>query len=408
MPRVSADEAAHSARLRALIAERIMTAGGWISFAEYMQHALYAPGLGYYSAGAVKFGEAGDFVTAPEISSFFARACARVFDGCLRQLAVGRRATGAVLEFGPGSGEFAAEALAQMHGQQTPLKTYQLLDVSADLQAVQRARLARAPYPTEWLGELPKEFTGVMFGNEVIDAMPCERFTIRGGEFWRLGVGCVAQANDASQVEFEWRARPADGACADDESFQWRAARLGQWLRARGALTDALPLPEGYCGEWHPSLRAWIRAVADSLTRGALILADYGLPRQQLYLADRVQGSLRCHHRHHAHADPFLWPGLTDITAWVDFTEVAEAAVEAGLHLAQFTTQAAFLLGSGATFVPADPREAQGLRQLLLPGEMGEAIKFMVLTRDCDMLEMLNAEPIAWQDLRDSLLLQNL
>lgn len=417
MPSVSAEEANHSTRLRARIAEQIAEARGWISFADYMQTVLYEPGLGYYSAGAIKLGEQGDFVTAPELSPFFAHACARTFDRCLRTLADGEGEQGAILEFGPGSGKFATQALTAMQSWQTPLQSYQLLEVSADLRAIQQKQLAGAPCPVTWLDRLPKEFTGVMFGNEVIDAMPAERFVIRNGEFWRLGVGCRARTASSAELEFEWRARPADGACADDGWFSAYADRLQDWLRSRGALTAEKPLPEGYCGEWHPALAAWVHAIAESLTRGVVILADYGLPRQQLYLADRSSGSLRCHQRHYAHGDPFLWPGLTDITTWVDFTAVAEAAVEAGLQLAQFTTQASFLLSSGASFVPASPSEAQGLRQLLLPGEMGEAVKFMVLTRDFSLIEALADErnaaesgvmsSLAWQDLRGSLLLQD-
>lgn len=399
MPPVTPVERAHSDRVRTRIAERIAEAGGWISFADFMQSALYEPGLGYYSAGAVKFGAAGDFVTAPEISPFFAQACARVFDRILNRLG-----SGELLELGPGSGRFAAVAMAEMHAQQTPITAYKFLEISADLRAQQRLLLVDTPYRTEWLDDIPREFTGVMFGNEVIDAMPCERFVIRDGEFWRLGVGC--DTNSLQTPAFEWRVRPADGACADDESFTARATALGEWLRSEGELTGEQSLPEGYCGEWHPHLSAWVSTMANSLDRGALILADYGLPRQQLYHPDRMTGSLRCHHRHHAHADPFLWPGLTDITAWVDFTAVAEAGLAAGLQLAQFTTQTAFLLESGLAATPANSRESQGLRQLLMPGEMGESVKFMVLTREPAWLETPGVQSISLQDLRDSLRLQ--
>lgn len=399
MPAIEPQAAAHSARLSERIDEAIAQAGGWIPFSRYMQLALYEPGLGYYSAGAVKFGAAGDFVTAPELSPFFARACAQVFDRLLRALGGGDW-----LELGPGSGRFAADALIAMQSMQTPLQQARLLEVSADLRAVQQARLSNASLPMTWLDCIPKEFSGVMFGNEVMDALPCERFVVRDGQFWRLGVGRAARSAVDAVPTFEWRMRPADGACADDDAFQTHAADLTRWLISRGALA-ATRLPEAYCGEWHPALSAWVQTLADSLSAGAVVLADYGLPRQQLYHPDRVTGSLRCHHRHHAHADPFLWPGLTDITSWVDFTAVAEAGLAAGLHLAQFTTQTAFLLGSGLIPSPTTPHEAQGLRQLLLPGEMGEAVKFMVLTRDPALADCLAAPDFVTQDLRDSLLL---
>lgn len=399
MPLVEPQAAVHSLRLSERIAEVIAQAGGWIPFSRYMQIALYEPGLGYYSAGAVKFGASGDFVTAPEISPFFATACARVFDRLLRAIGGGDW-----LELGPGSGRFAVDVLHAMRALQTPVRQAGLLEVSADLRAVQQAALSTAPIPVTWFDHLPKEFSGVMFGNEVMDALPCERFVVRGGQFWRLGVGQTAQSRSERSPTFEWRARPADGACNDDAVFQAHMAQLAEWVSARGGLAAA-QWPDGYCGEWHPALSAWVKTLADSLSAGALVLADYGLPRQQLYHPDRVTGSLRCHHRHHAHADPFLWPGLTDITAWIDFTTVAEAGLAAGLHCAQFTTQTAFLLASGSNLSPATPREAQGLRQLLLPGEMGEAIKFMVLTRDPAIVASHEGPGFALQDLRDSLLL---
>lgn len=391
LPPPSAEAAAHSSRLEAAIDAAIVAAGGWLSFADYMQLALYAPGLGYYAAGAGKFGGAGDFVTAPEISPLFAEVCAAQLDPVLRALGGGE-----VLELGPGTGRFAAGALAGFRALGTPLTGYSLLEVSPDLRARQQALLAEAgasAVAPRWLDRLPAPFRGVVFANEVIDALPCERFVMQGGAPWRLGVGRAGPA-------FEWRGRPADGACPGDDEFVAAMA-----LRLDGLAAAGVALPDGCCGEFHPQLDAWVASLADSLGSGLLLFLDYGLPRAQLLHPDRLVGSLRCHYRHHAHGDPFLCPGLQDITAWVDFTALAEAGVAAGLEVAGFTTQAGFLLGGGieARLAGLDEaarlRLAPGVRRLLLPGEMGEAVKVMALAKGCDALP----PAFALQDLRRGL-----
>ena len=412
LPSPGAEAAAHSRRLAGVIGEALDAAGGWLSFADYMQLALYAPGLGYYTAGAGKFGEAGHFVTAPEISPLFPEVWAAEMDGVLRALGGGE-----VLELGPGTGRFAAGALAEFRARGTPIDGYSLLEVSPDLRARQQALLAgtdasglaggiasglAAGIMPRWTDSLPAPFRGLLFANEVVDALPCERFVMRGGAAWRLGVGRAAVTGTADAVPgFEWRARPADGACAGDAAFAAAMAQRLDELTAAGVV-----LPEGGCGEFHPQLAAWVASLADALESGLLLFVDYGLPRRQLLHPDRAMGSLRCHYRHHAHGDPFLWPGLQDITAWVDFTALAEAGVAAGLEVAGFTTQAGFLLGggiearlaarlaaptvagagadSGLSGEAGRARLAQGVRRLLLPGEMGEAVKVMALAKDCD------------------------
>ena len=403
-PLPDAEAAAHSQRLAGVIGAALDAAGGWLSFADYMQLALYAPGLGYYAAGAGKFGEVGDFVTAPEISPLFAEVCAAQIDGVLCALGGGE-----VLELGPGTGRFAAGALAEFRARGTPITGYSLLEVSPDLRARQQALLAASGQPAvempritpRWLDSLPAPFRGVLFANEVIDALPCERFVMQGGAAWRLGVG---RATGDTPL-FEWRARPADGACAGDAAFAAAMAQRLDDLDAAG-----VTLPEGCCGEFHPQLAAWVASLAEVLDSGLLLFVDYGLPRGQLLHPDRAMGSLRCHYRHHAHGDPFLWPGLQDITAWVDFTALAEAGVAAGLEVAGFTTQAGYLLGGGvearlAARLEAAPSEvaraqlAQGVRRLLLPGEMGEAVKVMALAKDCEALPTA----FALQDLRRGL-----
>jgi len=390
LPPAGADALVHSRRVAEHIAERMTAADGWLSFAEYMQLALYAPGLGYYSAGARKFGAAGDFVTAPMISPLFARCCARRFIDWL-DLQSARE----ILEFGPGTGQFAADALGLLSGSGSPLRRYRLLEVSADLRERQQQTLASTAsgdVELDWLDSLPNDFAGVVFANEILDALPCERFVVRGGELWRLGVGLASGA--VSAARFEWRMRPANGARVDDDDFRMIAARLFPNEGVNEKRSVVTNLPEGYCGEWHPSLTAWFAALAAAMDRGTVLIVDYGLPRSQLLHPQRMTGSLRCHYRHQAHGDPFLHPGLCDITAWVDFTAVAEAAMQAGFQISGFTTQAGFLLGAGidrelaaATtgLEPVDPRHialARGARTLLLPGEMGEAVKCMLLTRD--------------------------
>jgi len=418
LPTPTAPALAHSTATAAFIAEQIRAQRGWISFAEYMQHALYAPGLGYYSAGAAKFGSEGDFVTAPLLSPLFSRTCARRIEHWLRSIE-----GDTLLEFGPGTGRFALDALSVLGRPESPLRRYQLLEVSADLRERQQQLLratAPAAAPTvalEWRESLPEDFRGVVFANEILDALPAERFVVRDGQWWRLGVGLgVGVDNDD---RFEWRVRPADGACSDDAIFLAEATRRQQWLTAAG-----IDLPEGYCGEWQPALEPWFKSLAGSLERAVVLIADYGLPRRQLLHPDRVQGSLRCHYRHHALGDPFFYPGLVDLTTWVDFSSVAEAAELAGFAVAGFTTQAAFLLGAGidrelsaesaareaarpqGDSLKVDPRHVEltrGVRRLMLPGEMGEAVKFMLLTRGI-AADFFEEEPaFSLQDLRASL-----
>jgi SAM-dependent MidA family methyltransferase len=401
LPALQPAERAHVAALYETLAARIRTAGGWLAFDDYMDTVLYAPGQGYYSAGAAKFGASGDFVTAPEISPLFARALARQFAEVLAVTG------GDVLEVGAGSGRFARVALAELARLGMLPERYAILDVSADLRARQRDELARAPVALAnravWLDDFPARHVGVVFANELLDALPCDRFVLRGGRPQRLGVAL-------RDGELVWAPRAADS--ADPSDLRW----LEEVERTLGACRS--DLPDGYCSEIAPRVEAWVRGLAERLERGVVILVDYGLPRSQYYHPQRVEGTLRCHFRQHAHHDPFACPGLTDITAWVDFTRVAEAADAAGLEVAGFATQAAWLLALGVESlaseslpdaagvgVDAGPvplqhlAKMQGLKRLLLPGEMGEAVKVMVLTRGWDA----PLRGLRLQDLRDSL-----
>ncbi len=361
---------AASEALRERIAARIRAAGGWLDFADYMQAALYEPGLGYYSGGARKFGEAGDFVTAPEISPLFARCVARAVAPVLAALD-----GGCVLEIGAGSGALAAALLPALAERGQLPDRYLLLEVSADLRERQQQRLAELPDGLAgrcaWLDALPaKPLRAVILANEVLDALPVSRFTWRDGGCRALGVGLAGDA-------FVWAEAPASPALATAV-----AARLGPLAGA---------LPPGYRTEICLRLDPWLAALAASLSAGLLLFADYGLVRRDYYHPQRHDGSLVCHYRHRAHADPFWLPGGQDISAWVDFTAVAEAGVAAGLELAGFSSQAAFLLAHGleaeAARLEAGAPTAGGvsgaaaLRRLLLPGEMGEYFKFMALAR---------------------------
>lgn len=370
LPALSSDERKHSERVVAHIASAVQDAGGFLSFADFMQLALYAPGLGYYSAGARKLGRSGDFTTAPESSRLFGRCVAR----CCAELL--EHARGDILETGAGSGVLAADILVALAALDTLPDRYLILEVSADLRERQRARLATLPGElasrVHWLDTLQGvRIDGLVLANEVLDALAFERFAIRQSGPKVIGV-CVDSNAQLRQAE-----APATGPLAE----------------ALAALERELdePLPVGYVSELNLRARPWIAALGDVVRRGAVLAFDYGLPRRQLYHAQRTRGTLRCHFRQIAHDDPLLNPGLQDITAWVDFTTVAEAAVSSGLDLAGFCTQAAFLLATG---IEADVAAASSdrdrvqlageARRLLLPGEMGEAFKAIALTRDCD------------------------
>lgn len=366
LPEPSAEAREHSARLARLVAARIAAGGGWMDFADYMDLALYAPGLGYYSAGTAKLGPSGDFVTAPEISPLFARCLARAIAPVLRA-----QAGASVLELGAGSGALAAQLIPALLRLGAAPERYLILEVSADLRERQRALLSPAAgqaWPAvEWLDALPDApLDGVVIANEVADALPVSRFTICDGAAQALGV-CATPGG------FGWAARPATPALA-------------------AAVSRLLPggtgaFAEGYTSEISQRLPGWIAALAAALGEGALLLCDYGMARSEYYHPQRSQGTLGCHYRHRFHDDPFHLPGLQDITAWVDFTSVAEAAQASGLEVAGYATQAHFLLDAGLDLELAGDggavplRLAQQAKTLLLPGEMGERFKVMALTR---------------------------
>ncbi|NJD30935.1 MAG: SAM-dependent methyltransferase [Gammaproteobacteria bacterium] len=336
-----------------------------------MAMALYEPGLGYYSAGARKLGAAGDFITAPEVAPVFSRCVASQCAEVLTALGGGD-----VLELGAGSGAMAAVMLAELETLEALPARYWILDVSADLRERQRATIAAAvPHLLErvhWLDRLPREFVGVVVANEVLDAMPVERFVVRGGDVLRLGVR------------------------RQDDRFAWAESRAPRGLReivARIRQEAGADWPEGYTSEVNAGLWPWLDSVAASVRRGVLLFVDYGLPRRELYAAERREGTLLCHFRHRFHDDPFTRVGLQDITAWVDFTAVAEAAEAGGLAVVGYTTQAHFLIGNDLERHLSDVSRIDLVQRvnlsrqamlLTLPGEMGERFKVIALAKGCD------------------------
>jgi len=377
LPPLSAEERRHSRAVAAHIHRELIAAGGWLSFERFMELALYAPGLGYYSAGSAKLGAGGDFVTAPEVSDLFGRCLARQ---CAAVLAV---AGGEILELGAGTGSLAAALLTELAALGTLPERYAILEVSADLAARQRARLAQLAQPLRervtWLERLPERpLQGVMLANEVADALPCRRFAWHDGAVMELGVVLAELAPGGGEHTFREQGVPAD------VSF---AAACREVLATSGA-----PVAEGYTSEVCLRLTPWIASLSESLAQGLLLLCDYGLPRRHYYHPQRVQGTLRCHYKQRAHDDPYINIGVQDLTAWVDFTRVAAAAAAAGLTVSGFVTQAAFLLGLGLPALVAEAaddisraRLAGEARRLVMPEEMGEAFKVMALTRDLDV-----------------------
>ncbi|MGB6977528.1 MAG: SAM-dependent methyltransferase [Gammaproteobacteria bacterium] len=364
LPEPGADAIAHSQRLTKLIQTEIAIQGA-LSFARFMELALYAPGLGYYSAGTHKFGIGGDFITAPDLSPLFAQCVARQCAQVLTFLKGGD-----ILEFGAGSGNLAADILLSLAEQKILPEHYFILEISADLRQRQQACLAhRAPQWLDrvvWLETLPTTFRGVVLANEVLDAMPVHRFKIHQEEIQEY---FIAFTNDA----FAWRLQKTTN------------PRLLQHIQAL-----EVALAEGYESEINLTMAPWLASINAFLQQGLILLIDYGFPRHEYYHPQRDSGTLMCHYQHRAHSNPLILLGLQDITAHIDFTQVAETADELGLEVAGFTNHASFLLSCGLLELSAltsnDPATqwttSQQIKMLTLPSEMGELFKVMALTRD--------------------------
>jgi len=363
-----ADAAAHSDRVVDVVLDEIRSAGGAMRFSQFMKIALYQPGLGYYSAGAAKLGVPGDFVTAPEVSPIFGAVLARQCAGVLAQVD-----SPSILELGAGSGRLAVDVLRKLADLDALPERYLILEVSADFSERQKTLLGREiPELVDrvtWLDRLPDEHRGVILANEVLDALPVERFVRRGDGIMQI---CVAD---------------------DDGQFIVREIEAPTLLaRAVLGIEEDLGerLADGYISEVSLAAPPWIEDLAGILRHGTMFLFDYGLSRREYYAAERSDGWLRCHFRHHAHNNPFVLPGIQDLTAWVDFTAVATVAVDNGLEVSGYVTQAHFLVGGGLDIELADfselPIDAQlklsgQVKLLTLPGEMGENFKCLGLSR---------------------------
>ncbi|HWZ72038.1 MAG TPA: SAM-dependent methyltransferase [Casimicrobiaceae bacterium] len=360
----------HSARVVAHIERMIATSGGWISFADYMGAALYAPGLGYYVAGARKFGLAGDFVTAPELTALFGEALAVPIGAVLAQLP-GRSS---VIELGPGTGRLAADVLSALAARDALPERYCLLEVSPDLRERQREHLRdRVPdlLPrVEWIGVLPEHWRGAVLANEMLDAVPPHLIARRDGGWFERGVEIVAAG------EFRFADRPL----------------------VEGPLRDAararFPGDGDYASEINPAAQALVRSLALRCDAGALLIFDYGFPASEYFHSQRNGGTLMTHYRHRAVDDPFFLPGLADLTAHVDFSAIAHAGVAGGMSLAGYATQARFLINCGILDALArrgEPqsaaylREAAAVQKLLSPAEMGELFKALAIAKGIDV-----------------------
>ena len=357
------DAQAHSEKLVQHIRQCIHAAGGHISFADYMQLALYTPGLGYYMAGAQKFGDAGDFVTAPHISPLFAQCLA---NQCLPVLdALGEQAI--ILEFGAGSGQLAHDLLLSLA--KRPPHTYYVLEPSAQLRKQQQQTLQQLPRElsckVQWLDSLPQTpLNGIIIANEVLDAMPVHQFSYARGAILE---GYVRDNGQNFTIYFDKANTP-------------------------GLVESVQQLPmnryvEQYFSEINLCLPAWLRSIADCIDKGVALLIDYGFPAHEYYHPERHQGTLMCHYQHQVHDDVFFYPGLQDLTAHVDFSAVAHAATAAGWQIAGYTTQAMFLLATGLAEIPMldDDKQQllrnQQIKKLTCPSEMGELCKVMALSQ---------------------------
>ncbi|MES2236829.1 MAG: SAM-dependent methyltransferase [Pseudomonadota bacterium] len=387
LPAPSADACTASAALTALIADEIKT-HGWISFARYMELALYAPGLGYYAGGAHKFGDhasGGDFLTAPELTPLFGQALARQ----VAQVLAASRPY--IIEAGAGSGRLAADLLLALDALGCAPEGYAILELSGELRARQAATIAQyAPQfleRVEWLNALPEKFSGCLIGNEVLDAMPTHTVCWHENGLFERGVALAENTNGEHLMFAE---RPASQALID--------------------AADILPVAAPYRGEISLVARAWVAELAGRIECGAMIFLDYGLPRRELYHPQRDGGTVRCHYRHRVHDDPFWYPGLSDITSHVDFTAVAEAGFDAGLSVLGYTSQAQFLIncGIGELLQEIGADEAPALqggraRNALMKPLRSRAVERSALSSPLRILAVADGDTVTQANLRANL-----
>jgi SAM-dependent MidA family methyltransferase len=390
LPSPSAEAISHSKRLQQHIQQQIIETDGSIPFQDYMASALYAAGLGYYVAGAHKIGQAGDFITAPEISPLFSQCVAYQCEQILQTLA--QQGTQAdILELGAGLGTMAADILLQLERLDCLPQRYFILDLSPELKQRQYDTLQqKAPHlltRVTWLSRLPQDFRGIILGNEVLDAMPVRFFNWQNNQLSEWHV-CLAtkksSENHTLASPFVLQKKPPS------DSLQQAILPMAETLQWSAHFPANLP----YTSEINTQLAAWFNSIENSLQQGTLLLIDYGYTRREYYLPERNNGTLLCHYRHHVHDDPLLYCGLQDITSSVDFTAVAESASDVGLQLAGFTSQAAFLSqtnleGLFVDALNAHPEQqyalAKQVRTLSLPAQMGERFKVMAINKSLDL-----------------------
>ena len=366
-PEPDSEALAHSARVVERVQTEIEGRGGVLPFDRYMDLVLYEPGLGYYASGTRKFGRQGDFVTAPELGSLYGRCVARQVAQILAQLD-----GGSLLEFGAGSGVLAATVLTELAERDSLPAEYLIVEVSPALRAQQQQTLAgqieQNPVKVRWLDSLPESgFRGVILANEVLDAMPIIRFRV--GAEGHMTAGVVRRNG---HFDWSWQRDPShDG-------------RIDRLVQQYGLVAD-------YTSEVNPRAAAWMQTVGRVLDAGLILVMDYGYPGAEYYHYERSDGTLMCHYQHRAHMDPFLYPGLQDLTAHVDFSAVAAAGQLAGLDIAGFTSQEAFLLSTGVLDLvahessgPVDPKLSAELKQLTLSSEMGESFKALAMVKHID------------------------
>jgi len=367
LPQPSPEALAHSDQLRRLIADLCTQADLFLTFGDYMSQVLYSPGMGYYMSGTAKFGRDGDFITAPELTPLFGAAIG------LEARRIVAECGGGILELGAGTGKLAAGLLGD---ESEDLLDYIILEPSADLvlrqknylrEVVSKKQFARI----QWIDSMPEQFTGVILANEVMDALPVERFRRKGNQIQQLYV--------TSSLEQEW--------LSASDTLSAAVQKIEADLPT--------PFPDGYCSEVCLLLKPWISSLAQCLKTGVVILIDYGYPRAEYYAPERINGTLACYYRHRFHDNPFLWPGLQDITAHVDFTGVAESAISSGLELLGYSSQSSFLLdnrllalmeqeGRQQSSEPERIALAKKVKTLTLPGEMGEKFQVMALGKGYD------------------------
>jgi SAM-dependent MidA family methyltransferase len=363
LPVPSPAAAQHSAQLCELIRHDITENGGWISFSRYMELALYAPRLGYYTAGAHKFGDAGDFITAPELSPLFGRTVARQVAEIMTHSAQH------ILELGAGSGKLAADMLAELEQLGSLPDSYSILEVSADLRERQQALICeRLPHllnRVHWLDTLPEKFSGAIVANEVLDALPVH----------------LVHWQDSAITE--------RGVALSDDNFVWQERVIDNINLLEAA--QKISVPDGHISEICLAARGLINSLAQCLEQGTMLFIDYGFGARELYHPQRSSGTLMCHYRHHAHDNPFFLPGLQDITSHVNFTDIAECGIDSGLELIGYTSQAFFLINCGITELLQNtspenlrdyfPLSAQ-LQKLTSPAEMGELFKVIAMGKN--------------------------